>query len=77
MTRCAACDANLTNLESSRKTISGGYLDLCDKCYNTIADDLTNVKEQDMLLPIIEDEESFHDFDDLYDVQTYEQDSRS
>ena len=31
--RCAACNCNLSNRESTRKSaITGQYLDLCDSC---------------------------------------------
>jgi hypothetical protein len=30
--RCIACNAELTDFEATRKTPTGGYLDLCDHC---------------------------------------------
>jgi hypothetical protein len=39
--RCAACDARLTAREATRKgEHSGEYLDLCDVCVATIADQI-------------------------------------
>jgi len=36
---CIACDKNLNDLESTRKSeITGEYLDLCNHCYATISD---------------------------------------
>ena len=39
--RCNACNVILTTQESTRKfTNSNTYVDLCNKCFNTIADDV-------------------------------------
>lgn len=40
MCRCLACDKNLSDRESTRKGVNTGeYLDLCDNCFSTVADD--------------------------------------
>lgn len=37
--RCAACDAELTDREDARKSLTTGeYLALCDECYEPIKD---------------------------------------
>lgn len=79
MTRCAACDKALSDFESSRKDSNGSYLDLCNVCYGTIADDMTGVTDNDLLMPVIEDDD---DFDDVHyrftdDDEFHESDSRS
>ena len=39
--RCAACNVILNNQEATRKFAnSGQFVDLCNKCFNTIADDV-------------------------------------
>lgn len=39
--KCRACDVILTPRESVRRVKSSNeYLDLCDHCYNTIAEDV-------------------------------------
>lgn len=39
--RCKACDKNLSDRESTRKGLfTGEFLDLCDKCFDTIRDDV-------------------------------------
>jgi len=44
--RCLACDKALSDFEATRKSeTTGEYLDLCNHCYGTIADDI-NVDER-------------------------------
>jgi len=39
--KCKACDEILTNRESVRRVASTGeFLDLCNRCYETIQDDV-------------------------------------
>lgn len=59
--RCIACNKNLNDFESTRKsTITGEYLDLCNTCYHEIQQD-TSVKERDDLRT---DDEVYDDNDD-------------
>lgn len=37
---CQACDDLLSDRETNRKTASGSYIDLCDRCFRTISDDV-------------------------------------
>jgi NAD-dependent SIR2 family protein deacetylase len=60
MTRCVACNKNLNDYESTRKDTYGGYLDMCNKCYGEIKEDVLSV-ERDDLSPT-EDIESELDF---------------
>ena len=39
--RCLACDCSLNDKETSRRGLfTGDYLDLCDRCFATIKDDV-------------------------------------
>jgi len=39
--RCKACDASLTDYESTRRSSnSGEFLDLCNHCYKSIEEDI-------------------------------------
>lgn len=60
--RCCSCDSNLSDLESSRKDSSGHYIDLCNHCFNTVADDFIGVKETDDLGQVIDDTEDIDEF---------------
>jgi hypothetical protein len=47
--RCQCCDKNLNDYESTRKSVSTGeYLDMCNKCYSTISDDLLSEVRYDL-----------------------------
>lgn len=48
MTRCVACDKNLNDFESTRKDTHGVYLDMCNRCYNEIKDDVLAVEREDL-----------------------------
>jgi len=40
--RCSCCNVVLTTQESTRKfTVSGDYVDMCNKCLRTIDDDVS------------------------------------
>jgi hypothetical protein len=40
--RCLACDCALTDFEATRKTESGFYIDLCNKCFYSGVDEVIN-----------------------------------
>lgn len=43
--RCLACDKRLNDRESTRKySSSGTFVDLCDRCFSTISDDVPDVE---------------------------------
>ena len=45
--RCNCCNVILTTQESTRKfTNSGTYVDMCNKCFNTIADDVNYTESE-------------------------------
>jgi hypothetical protein len=63
--RCVACNKNLNDFESTRKSIvSGEYLDLCNTCFHQVEQDIP-AKERDDLRS---EEETFDDdTDELVD----------
>jgi hypothetical protein len=63
--RCIACNKNLNDFESTRKSIvSGEYLDLCNTCFHQVEQDVP-AKERDDLRS---EEETFDDdTDELLD----------
>ena len=47
--RCYCCDKALSDFESTRKSVtSGEYLDMCNKCYSTVRDDLVSEERYDL-----------------------------
>lgn len=47
--RCYCCDKILSDFESTRKSVvSGDYLDMCNKCYSTIKEDLISEERYDL-----------------------------
>ena len=39
--RCLSCNKNLSDQEATRKSATlGDYLDLCNKCFSTISDEV-------------------------------------
>lgn len=47
--RCLACDCALTDFEATRKTISGHYVDLCNRCfYSGVNEDLPTFEREDL-----------------------------
>jgi hypothetical protein len=58
--RCIACNKNLNDFESTRKSaITGEYLDLCNTCFHQVEQDIPT-KERDDLRS---EEETFNDDD--------------
>ena len=47
MPRCYACDKELNDYESTRKSrVTGEYLDLCDGCFSEVSDVFIDVEER-------------------------------
>lgn len=47
--RCYCCDKLLSDFESTRKSVNtGDYLDMCNKCYSTIKEDLHAEERYDL-----------------------------
>lgn len=62
--RCIACNRNLTDFESTRKSVhTGTYLDLCNNCFSTVSKDV----------PVIERADLLHDTDTTFE-EAYEDD---
>ena len=48
--RCKACNINLSDFESTRKSnTTGEFIDLCNTCYNTIQQDVDPASEREDL----------------------------
>ncbi|UOF82027.1 hypothetical protein [Caudoviricetes sp.] len=48
--RCIACDCELTDYESTRKSaVTGEYYDLCNTCFSTIAQDVLALDRPDLM----------------------------
>jgi protein-arginine kinase activator protein McsA len=48
--RCKACNINLSDFESTRKSsTSGEFIDLCNTCYSTIQQDVDPASEREDL----------------------------
>jgi hypothetical protein len=63
--RCYCCDKNLNDYESTRKSVSSGeYLDMCNKCYSTVSDDLLSEVRYDLYDGDEEDEYTEGDYDE-------------
>lgn len=62
--RCCACNRLLNDFESTRKSkTTGEYLDLCNKCYGTVQQDLATDIRSDLPEDEVPDDEL--DFDEL------------
>lgn len=47
--RCRSCDCNLTDFESTRKSMTTGeYFDLCNSCFSTIRDHVWAIERYDL-----------------------------
>jgi len=63
--RCHCCDKNLNDYESTRKSVSTGeYLDMCNKCYSTVSDDLLSEVRYDLYDGNEDDEYTEGDYDE-------------
>jgi hypothetical protein len=63
--RCHCCDKNLNDYESTRKSVStGDYLDMCNKCYSTVSDDLLSEVRYDLYDGNEDDEYEEGDYDE-------------
>lgn len=52
--RCLSCNCNLSDYESTRKYISGGYIDLCNGCFNSVKDSLYITNDRQDLISAID-----------------------
>ena len=57
--RCYCCNKILSDFEATRKSVhTNEYLDMCNKCYATISDDLLTYERTDLY-----DEEDYEEED--------------
>lgn len=65
--RCYCCDKLLNDFESTRKSVTtGDYLDMCNKCYATIKDEVNAEERYDLYdgdEEQLEDEEEQENYD--------------
>ena len=58
--RCVACNAVLTDFEATRKSATtGDYIDLCNKCFNTIREEVAVIERKDLMENGDESEETY------------------
>jgi hypothetical protein len=51
--RCYACDCELNDVESTRKSKSTReYLDLCDTCFSSIQETINEIEEEQTFLTL-------------------------
>ncbi len=63
--RCLACNKNLNDFESTRKSATTGeYVDLCNHCFHNVEQDIESVVREDL-----RDEESYEDDNELNDLE--------
>lgn len=47
--RCLSCNCVLTDFEATRKAVvTGEYIDMCNKCFLTIAEDIEYTERDDL-----------------------------
>lgn len=48
--RCVCCNRNLNDSESTRRLVStGDFLDMCNKCYKDVENDVPTTVRQDLV----------------------------
>lgn len=66
---CTICNKFLTDFESTRKTLDGKYLDMCQDCYLSIGVIIPTIDRKDLLheaeLPSMDD--LFNEYEDYTD----------
>lgn len=63
--RCLACNKNLNDFESTRKSATTGeYVDLCNHCFHNVEQDIESVVREDL-----RDEESYENDNELDDLE--------
>ena len=63
--RCTCCDRLLNDFESTRKSrTTGEYLDMCNKCFGTVQQDLKTDIRNDLMEYDVPDEELTFDDDE-------------
>ena len=63
--RCLACNKNLNDFESTRKSATTGeYVDLCNHCFHNVEQDIESIVREDL-----RDEESVEDENELNNLE--------
>lgn len=63
--RCIACNKNLNDFESTRKSATTGeYVDLCNHCFHNVEQDIESVVREDL-----RDEESVENENELDNLE--------
>lgn len=65
---CKSCDAELTDFEATRKDSNGDFIDLCNHCYGTVAEDIDSDVRMDLMHSSDEDYTDYTDYDDYSDI---------
>lgn len=72
--RCTICNEALNNYESTRKTLDGKYLDMCQNCYLGLETLIPTIDRKDLLheadMPSMDD--IFNDYEDYTGYDDYE-----
>jgi hypothetical protein len=65
--RCICCDRNLNDYETTRKhAVTGDYLDICNKCFRDISNDVPTVARSDLAYTEQMEQDTFDtDWEDL------------
>lgn len=67
---CICCDRLLSDYEATRRDVNTNqFLDMCNKCYGTISNEVLTLDRQDLKH---DDEDELND----YDISPYEIDTR-
>lgn len=65
--RCLSCNCILSDFEATRKSVNtNSYIDMCNRCYYTISDDVATLERDDLAHD--EDMDSDHDSLDSMDL---------
>ncbi|CAB4147281.1 hypothetical protein UFOVP507_20 [uncultured Caudovirales phage] len=66
--RCYCCNKVLSDYESTRKSINtGNYLDMCNRCYGTISNEILAIERSDLRHDDTDDTEGYTE-DEPYDA---------
>ena len=48
--RCVCCNHNLNDFESTRRSATtGDFLDMCNRCYSEVAEDVPSIGRTDLM----------------------------
>lgn len=63
--KCLSCDVILTDFEATRKSAySGQYIDLCNRCFSSVKDQVLVVERYDLLHEESDDEKTLDRYDE-------------